>query len=206
MAEKSNKIVYVETYLTVPPKQASKGTIFLWPGLQPNGANYLPIDNGVIQPVLTWGPSCAPGNQPTDYSTWWISAQYVNTYGNHPGYTGCKGGPIMSVKPGDKLKLQFELKQTTWTQTVTNMANSKQVKFSINMLGQAQNWLIFMIELYSASIPNDVVFQDSVWKFASPTSTGCSLYGSGKKDLMSKPKLSTDKKTCSVAKIVLRSE
>ncbi|CAF1210031.1 unnamed protein product [Rotaria sp. Silwood1] len=83
--EKTNQVVYVETTMIVPPKQASKGTLFLWPGLQPGGANFDPIDNGVLQPVLTWGTSCAPGTQPAAYSTWWISAQYVNTYGKLPG-------------------------------------------------------------------------------------------------------------------------
>ncbi|CAF1250525.1 unnamed protein product [Rotaria sordida] len=96
--ENTNQIVYMETAMIVPPKQAHQGTLFLWPGLQPNGANFDPINNGVLQPVLTWGTSCAPGTQPAAYSTWWISAQYVNTYGKFPGYTGCKGGQIMTSK------------------------------------------------------------------------------------------------------------
>ena len=119
--EATNQVVYMETTLIVPPKQAHQGTIFLWPGLQPGGANFYPIDNGVLQSVLTWGPSCAPGNQPPAYSTWWISAQYVNTYGNLTGYTGCLGGPIMAVNPGNQLLIQFKLNGTVWTQIVTNL-------------------------------------------------------------------------------------
>jgi hypothetical protein len=101
-----NRITRLTTKLVVPPRPEPVGTLFLWPGLQPHsqGENFLPIDNGVLQPVLTWGPSCAPGEKPRAYSTWWISAQYVNTFGRHRGYTDCQGGPIMRVKPGDTLR------------------------------------------------------------------------------------------------------
>jgi hypothetical protein len=79
-----NEIVGLRTTLRVPAKPEPAGTIFLWPGLQPDrdGRNYFPIGNGVLQPVLTWGPSCAPGEKPRTYSTWWISGQYVNTQGS----------------------------------------------------------------------------------------------------------------------------
>lgn len=84
----SNLITYMQVEMTVPPKPNPGGAVFVWPGLQPGGANYQPIGNGVLQSVLTWGKSCAPTSQPPAYSTWWISAQYVNTMGNYPGYTG----------------------------------------------------------------------------------------------------------------------
>lgn len=203
VVESTNYVTYLETTLTVPStKQAHTGTIFLWPGLQPGGANYDPIDNGVLQPVLTWGPSCAPVTQPEVYSTWWISAQYVNTIGSYEGYTGCQSGPLMKVKPGNKLKLQFELKGTTWYQTVTNLATKKKVTFKIDLLGQTQNYIYFEVELYSTTIPDKVVYENSRWKFASPTTIGCTLNSRGEKDTVSKPKLSANKKTCTVAKIV----
>src|SRR5262245_35241605 len=51
-----NPILSMRTTLTVPPSPPPSGTLFLWPGLQPlpGGAKYDPIDNGVLQPVLTW--------------------------------------------------------------------------------------------------------------------------------------------------------
>jgi hypothetical protein len=104
-----NQIVSLHTKLIVPPLPAAAGTLFLWPGLQPtpDGAHYMPIDNGVLQSVLSWGPSCAPGKQPDPYSTWWISSQYVNTVGYYSGYTDCLGGPIMAVDVGDILAIDF---------------------------------------------------------------------------------------------------
>ncbi|CAF4919415.1 unnamed protein product [Rotaria sp. Silwood1] len=202
--ENTNQIVYVETTMIVPPKQAHQGTLFLWPGLQPGGANFKPIDNGVLQPVLTWGTSCAPGTQPPAYSTWWISAQYVNTYGHSPGYRGCYGGQIMTVNPGDKLCIRFQLKGTNWTQTVTNHATNRAVTFSIDMRGQAQNNLYFIIEQYDSTFVDDIVYLNSIWKFAKPSNNGCNLSSRGIKDFVSTPKLSADKLSCSVTKIIQR--
>ena len=80
------QIAELRTTLAVPAKPPPSGTLFLWPGLQPlpNGKNYNPVGNGVLQPVLTWGSTCAVG-APDDYSTWWISGQYVNTYSSPRG-------------------------------------------------------------------------------------------------------------------------
>jgi hypothetical protein len=71
----------LHTTMTVPEKPPPSGTLFLWPGLQPlpGGKNYNPIGNGVLQPVLMWSGTCAP-TAPSSYASWWISAQYVNTY------------------------------------------------------------------------------------------------------------------------------
>jgi hypothetical protein len=135
-ANAKSQIVRLQTTLTVPAEPPASGTLFLWPGLQPNGANYDPIDNGVLQPVLTWGDSCAPGTQPRAYSTWWISAQYVNTIGNDPGYMGCYGGSVMSVKVGDQLNIDMQLAGTVWNQTVTDAQTNQSVSFSFDMMGQ----------------------------------------------------------------------
>ena len=55
-------LVRLQTKLTVPTKPPPTGTVFLWPGVQPlrGGPNFAPVNNGVLQPVLTWGSSCAP--------------------------------------------------------------------------------------------------------------------------------------------------
>jgi hypothetical protein len=81
-----------------PSKPISEGKVlFLWPGLQPSekGSHFEPIGNGVLQPVLTYGVSCAPTQQPKAFSSWWISAQYVNTLSSHKQYKGCFSGPSM---------------------------------------------------------------------------------------------------------------
>lgn len=146
----------------VPPLPAQKsGTLFIWPGLQPLGgaAHFDPIDNGVLQPVLTYGGSCAP-NQPPEisshpYDSWWISGQYVNTYGHQPGYTGCHGGAVMAVPVGDWLHVNMSLTgdHRTWIQSITSKTTGRTVSYSIDMQGQSQNWAEFQFENYGDFTP-----------------------------------------------------
>lgn len=205
-ANAQNQIVRLQTTLTVPSKPAATGTLFLWPGLQPGGANLLPIDNGVLQPVLTWGRSCAPGTQPKAYSTWWISAQYVNTYGKAQGYTGCSGGPVMSVEVGDTLRIDMQLTGTVWSQVVTDAQTGASVSFSKDMMGQAQNSAYFDVEEYSASPVSTVVFTDTTLTYGSPDAADCKLSMRGQTDFVSIPQPSADGLQCFVSQIVLRAQ
>lgn len=105
----------------------------------------------LTQPVLTFGPSCAPNQYLVDinYDTqWWVEPMYVNTYGSLPGYTGCSGGNILLVKPGNKLQTTMYLNHgtTIWTQNVTNLSNGQSVFYSIDLLGQQQAWAEFIVE------------------------------------------------------------
>ena len=205
-ANANNQIVRLQTTMVVPPEPPASGTLFLWPGLQPDGANYDPINNGVLQPVLTWGPSCAPGKQPRAYSTWWISGQYVNTNGSDPGYTGCQGGPIMSVAVGDTLKMYFSLAGTIWTQTVTDVQTGQSVSYSIDMMKQAQNLAYFVIEEYSSAPVSEVIFTDTTITFGSPDSGDCKLAMRGQTDYVSVPVPSSDGRSCTIREIILRAQ
>jgi len=195
----TNQIVRLQTSIVVPAEPPPSGTLFLWPGLQPNGANFEPIDNGVLQPVLTWGPSCAPGKQPRAYSTWWISGQYVNTNGSDPGYTGCEGGPIMSVDVGDTLNIDMVLAGTIWTQTVTDAETGQSVAYSIDMMNQAQTLAYFVIEEYSSAPLSAVIFSDTTIAFGSADSADCKLTMRGQNDFVSVPVASSDGLSCSIA-------
>ena len=85
-ASTQTHITSFTTTLTVPAKPTSQsGTLFLWPGLEPLTQS-LSSDVGVLQPVLTWGGTCAPG-APNNYDSWWISGQFVTAAGT------CAGGP-----------------------------------------------------------------------------------------------------------------
>jgi hypothetical protein len=147
--------------MSVPPLPTQKtGTLFIWPGLQPlaQSANYNPINLGVLQPVLAYGPSCAP-HQPQDvsgnpYHSWWISGQYVNTYGSYSGHTGCNGGEVMTVPVEDSLFVNMSLHGSIWTQTVTSRATGRTVRYSIDMLNQAQNWALLEFENYGDFTPS----------------------------------------------------
>jgi hypothetical protein len=203
-ANARNQFVRLQTTLTVPPEPAASGTLFLWPGLQPAGANLLPIDNGVLQPVLTWGRSCAPGTQPKAYTTWWISAQYVNTYGKDPGYTGCSGGAVMSVNVGDTLDIDMQLTGTIWDQVVTDKQTGMSVSFSKDMMGQTQNSAFFDVEEYSSAPVSEVVFTNTTLTYGSPDTADCKLGMRGQTDFVSVPQSSPDGLQCFVSQIVLR--
>jgi hypothetical protein len=190
----------------VPPTPPASGTLFLWPGLQPDGVNFDPIDNGVLQPVLTWGSSCAPGKQPRNYSTWWISGQYVNTNGQVSGYTGCDGGSIMSVNVCDTLDIDMSLSGTVWTQTVTDEQTNQSVSYSIDMKGQAQNLAYFVIEEYSSAPVSEVIFTDTILTFDSSDATDCKVSMRGQTDYVSSPAASGDGLQCSIPQIILRAQ
>jgi hypothetical protein len=205
-ANANNQIVRLQTTMVVPPEPPPSGTLFLWPGLDPDGANFNPINNGVLQPVLTWGSSCAPGTQPRPYSTWWISSQYVNTFGNVSGYTGCNGGPIMSVNVCDTLDMDIQLSGTVWTQTVTDGQTNRTVTYSIDMKNQAQNLAYFVIEEYSSAPVSEVIFTDTTITFASSDAADCKVNTRGQSDYVSTPVASSDGLTCSISQIILRAQ
>ncbi len=206
-ASSKNQILSLTTTLAVPVKPtANTGTLFLWPGLQPGGANYDPIDNGVLQPVLTWGPTCAPNAPKNGYASWWISAQYVNTYGSDAGYTGCLGGNGMNVQVGDELAMVMTLNGTVWHQTVTDSVSQASVSYDLDMLGQAQNYAEFVIEMYTQNPAADVVFSATTITFADAEAAACQPTVRGINDFFTNPKASPDGKQCSIDRIVLRAE
>jgi hypothetical protein len=187
------------------PKQ-NTGTLFLWPGLQPGGANYEPIDNGVLQPVLTWGPTCAPNSPKDAYASWWVSAQYVNTFGKYAGYTGCAGGDGMNVQTGDALQMVVTLSGSVWHQTVTDTNAQHSVSYDIDMLGQAQNSAEFVIEMYTEPPAADVVFTATTVTFENPEPASCQPSTRGMNDFFTNPHASADGKQCSIDRIVLRAQ
>jgi hypothetical protein len=201
----ANEILSLRTTLTVPAKPPPSGTLFLWPGLQPvpGGRNYDPIDNGVLQPVLTWGSSCAPNSQ-NGYSSWWISSQYVNTIGHYAGFTGCKGGDAIDVAVGDELLLDMTLHGQVWTQIATDGTNARSASFDFDLQGQAQGIAEFVIETPSQKPVGDVLFTSTVITFASPEPAACRPNHRGANDTFTTPRISKDGLRCCVERIDLR--
>ena len=155
---------------------------------------------------LTWGRSCAPGAQPKAYSTWWISAQYVNTFGKQAGYTGCSGGPVMSVNVGDALDIDMQLMGTVWNQVVTDMETGRSVSFTKDMMGQAQNSAYFDVEEYSSAPVSEIVFTNTLLAFGSPEQNDCQLSMRGLNDFVSLPFPLADGLRCFVPEIILRAD
>lgn len=207
-ASTSTQIVELQTTLTVPTMPTSSGTLFLWPGLQPlaGGQNFNPIGEGVLQPVLTWGRSCAP-NSPTNPTGWWISAQYVNTYGYSQGHTGCSGGPSIDVQVGDPLDITMSLKGTVWSQLVLDRQSGQTATYDIDMSGQAQDWAIFRIEQPTSTTPaSDVVFTSTRLTFAAADPMACQPTVRGANDYVASPQASLDGTQCCVSRIILRAQ
>ena len=174
-ASAGNSIVALQTTLKVPATPPpSGGGVSLWPGLQPlpppSGVNFEPIGAGVLQPVLNWGDTCAPGHQPSPFSTWWVSATYVNTTGDAGGHTGCFGGPVMAVEVGDSLQMTITLQGTVWHQTVVDSRSGMQVTFDEDLEGQSQNTAIFAFEEFVNTPSPDATFTDTTMTWASPDS------------------------------------
>jgi hypothetical protein len=202
-----NQIVRLKTTLEVPVKPSGNSTLFLWPGLEPlQGEGLNPIGTGVLQPVLTWGGSCAPGS-PQSGKNWWISAQYVNTLGNDPDYKGCYGGDVMNVEIGDQLLLDMSLKGTVWTQTVTDLETMKSVDFDEDLMNQPQRWALFEIEAPTSNKPtSDVVFTNTVITLEKPEPKSCQPTARGANDYYSAPVSSPDGLKCCIARLVLRAQ
>ncbi|KAJ3256492.1 hypothetical protein HK103_005490 [Boothiomyces macroporosus] len=177
--------VYYESTLTVPDLPAPDWqTTFIWPGLQPlpSSPHFLPINEGVLQTVLTYGTSCSFQSSDAglvDTNKWWISAQYVNTYG--PAFI-CTGGNAMNVNPGDKLTMVISLPtgSTVWQQTVTNLSNGKSVSFTYDLKGQEQAWAIFILELANGwhQYPPQFQVENIVLKTAPGTVNPCTFSSS----------------------------
>ncbi len=195
-ASTQTHVTSLTTTMTVPAKPTSEnGTLFLWPGLEPLTQSISTL--GVLQPVLTWGGTCAPG-APNNYDSWWISGQYV-TY-----TTSCAGGPGMDVAVGDQLNLAITLSGTTWTQTITDVQTGKTVTFAQDLKGQAQGWVLFEIESDGVEPVSDVIFTSTTLTFADADPSACQPSSFGTNDYYSAPVTSTDGTSCCVSKIILR--
>jgi hypothetical protein len=208
LVQAPNKISRFQTILTAPKVPAQKSTLFIWPGLQHSSGNDPGrIGNGVLQPVLTWGPSCNPkaSGKGSNYMGWWISAMYVNISSGAAGPGGCAGGEAMDVAVGDRMYIDFAVKGTEWTQKVTNPNNMKTVDLTIDLKGQDQTWAIWDIEVPGSSRPaEDTYFEKSVLTFTNPV-TSCQP-SSALLDSFSAPMLSADGLNCCYEKITLKAK
>jgi hypothetical protein len=202
------QLVGLVTTLTVPALPlGSSGTLYAWPGIQPysGSQNLNPIGDGILQSVLSWGPTCGPG-APNNHSTWWISGEYVNTQGP-AGHNGCLGGPGLTVTVGDNLAIAMTLSGTVWTQLVTDRQTGHSVSYAIDMEDQWQNWATLAIEEPGGAMPvSDVVFTSTKLTFAAADQGGCQPSQRGPNDYFATPYVSADGKTCCISRVVLRAQ
>ena len=205
----TTQLVGLWTTMIVPAKPtAMSGTLYVWPGVQPysDSQNFNPIGDGILQPVLSVGPTCAPG-APNDYASWWISGQYVNVSSSAAGPTGCLGGDGTDVAVGDSLDIAMTLSGTVWTQVVSDRQTGKSVQFPMDLKGQGQNWATLAIEVPSNLEPvSDAVFTATRLQFAASSPTSCQPSQHGPTDYFATPYVSADGKTCCVSRVILRAQ
>ncbi len=205
----TTQLVGLWTTMLVPAKPAAtSGTLYVWPGIQPfsYSQNLNPIGNGILQPVLSIGGTCAPG-APNDYTSWWISGQYVNTSSSAGGPTGCLGGPGIDVAVADQLDIAMTLSGTVWTQVIADRQSGKSVQFPMDLKGQGQNWVTLAIEQPTSLKPiSDAVFTATKLQFAAASPTSCQPSQHGPTDYFATPYVSTDGKTCCISRVILRAD
>jgi hypothetical protein len=203
----SNPILSLKTTILVPKTPTARQTLFIWPALQNRGgADPGRIGNGILQPVLTWGGSCAPKSPRDVYSAWWMSAMYVNVSSSAAGATGCAGGDFMTTEVGDLLEIEIFGKGNDWTQSVLDLRTMQKVDFTIDLKGQVQNWATWAVEVPSGETikpADDTVFTQNVLTFQMPV-TSCQPSQAGSADYFSAPVLSSDGLHCCYDKIILR--
>jgi hypothetical protein len=201
-AAKPIEILTFKTTMQVPATPTAKQTLFIWPGLQSRLGVADPgrIGNGVLQPVLTWGPSCAPKAPPQGYVSWWMAGMFVKT--------SCAGGAYMDTPVGDLLEIDMSVKGTNWIQTITNVGTQKTVDFTIDLKGQVQNIAMWILEVPSGESikpAEDTIFTESVLTFNTPV-TSCQPTQAGTTDYFSAPVRSPDGLHCCFDKVILRAK
>jgi hypothetical protein len=197
-----NAVLSFKTTLQVPKPPTQRQTLFVWPGLQSRDGAADPgrVGNGVLQPVLTWGGSCAPKAPPDPYAGWWIAGMYVKT--------GCQGGDYLTTNLGDLLEIDMFLKDEKWVTTIKNVMMDKTVDFTIDLKGQVQNEVMWLTEVPDGSSirpVDDVIWTQNVLTFKEPEET-CQPNRIGSNDYFSAPVLSPDGLHCCWDKIIMRAE
>jgi hypothetical protein len=197
-----NAVLSFKTTLQVPKPPTQRQTLFVWPGLQSRDGAADPnrVGNGVLQPVLTWGPSCNPKLPADPYAGWWIAGMYVKT--------GCQGGDYLTTELGDLLEIDMFLKDEKWETTIRNVMMDKTVDFTMDLRGQVQNEVMWLTEVPDGSSirpVDDVIWTQNVLTFKEPEET-CQPNRIGSNDYFSAPILSPDGLHCCWDKIIMRAE
>ncbi|MBN1653571.1 MAG: hypothetical protein JXA30_07320 [Deltaproteobacteria bacterium] len=203
-------ILNFKTTMLVPKTPSSRQTLFIWPGLQckEGASDPAGIGNGVLQPVLTWGSSCAPQRPRDTFGGWWMAGMYVNVTTGAAGPTGCAGGDYMMTEVGDLLEIDMSVEGSAWTQTITDLRTMEIVDFTIDLKNQVQNAAMWVVEVpdgTSIRPVEDTVFTDSVLTFEKPVSS-CQPTQAGANDYFSAPVRSSDGLHCCYDKIILRAQ
>jgi hypothetical protein len=136
-----------------------------------------------------------------------MAPQYVNPWTSIPEYYYTHGSGYIYVDPGDVLDTSILLDGTVWSQYVFDRQTGEEIRYDIDMAGQAQSWALFEIERPGSSQnkpSHDIVFTSTVLTFANPSPEACEPTERGPEDYFAPPQSSPDGTTCCISKIILR--
>jgi len=195
----SNQIVAAQGTLVVPAEPPPSGTVYLGMWLGPSRANVGTVGPGNFEATLIWGPSCAPGAQPANHGSWWISGLYVNE-NNTPH---CQGGNTMQVAVGDVISIAMVLNGTVWNETITDTTSGNAVTYSIDLHGQPQNFLYLPMQGASQVPVSWVNWSNVSFTLASPEPDACFAYAQPGSDIVAASIMSSDQMHCMVPNVSL---
>jgi len=197
-----NEITALETTLAVPVMPSPIGTSFIWPGLQPSPSAGGP-GAGVLQTVLTFGPTCAPHAPADPYASWWVSPEYVNPDVDAGRNPGCQGGEGIAVAEGVALHLVIRKRGSAWTESINDQGTGRTESFDFDLGGQTQRRALFAIERRDGASPTSAVFTETRITFAQPEPAACQPAARGVRDTFSVPRASVDGRTCCIDRVEL---
>ncbi len=143
------QVTYLQTTITVPPTPPPYGFISLWPGLD-NVEEISAGNNFLQQPLLQWGGICTDYSIP-HFASWVAEAFYYSAAQFQAGQTGCNGGNVINVNPGDTLTETIAFSGGTWTQTVND-----------NQTGQSSTYS-YSAQSIDNELPDRVTFSIEIW-------------------------------------------
>jgi hypothetical protein len=198
---------------TTPP---AYGFISLWPGL--DNVEAMAAGNNILhQPIIQWGGNCTVPSLP-QHEAWLAEAFYYSDAQEAAGqHGGCNGGEIISVNPGDTLKLSISLIGSTWKQSITDLQTGQSSTFTYSMESVGDQYpdrVNFDIEIWNSlgGFNNDISslnFTDVSFSATTPFPT-CELSSwtsptnsTTGKNTYSTPTVLNNGKTCSYKSITV---
>jgi hypothetical protein len=114
----------------------------------------------------------------------------------------------LSTEVGDLLEIDMFLKDEKWVTTINNVQMKKMVDYTVDLRGQVQNEVMWLIEVPDGSSirpVDDTIWTQNVLTFKEPV-TSCQPDRVGEADSFSAPILSPDGLHCCWDKIIMRAE
>ncbi len=188
-----------------------------WIGLDPARANFGAINNGVLQPVLTfyapyqnWSALSVYDNDqnPSGTSQIPIIEGQQSTYPDQiDGINSFNSATYFAPNVGDSIAMAITFDSTSqdWTVVTNDTTLRESNTLIVNLSGQQQNYVYFALEIDNGMpVTYSPVFTKTVITFAQPDISGICSDATGQRNnyTMTPPQLDSTKKVCTIAQII----